>query len=458
MYDKKGRKYRKGVERLLDNKQLEKEYDQIFDGIEKVLNLLKVSNDAYTREIKIIDIEKIGLSEPTKKGRKDTRLGLTQSIKELGVINPILVMTTEIYGEEEIEVEEGINVYSFTLIDGLRRMSGAYKNGKHTMEAIVLDFKDKEKGRQIALPLGLALSKTQRRTWNEIWELYQILEMQNNFAITPGTLEYLLDLEPGDSMKLKDVMLSGDQEVVDDLIINKKNLEQCYRLLQRHRKEEDSLEKEDNTGISQVEGVADIVAATQEEDAPMLSDQQVMSLLEMVEDIDSISEEDFGAFNSSLTGDERQKVGERHIIDPQIKQATFQKDNFECICCNTGDVAFLGALVYHHKIPVHCGGPDTVENGATLCDTCHIIVHVAEKAGGKLAMTKEQFEAYDEVQQRRIKKILALAKLAVQASQIKKIPVEKMKEEANKSMRHRMPGEGLKEAKIAYADHIAQKA
>lgn len=419
----------------------ESEYDAIFSGEEKLNNLLKITSDSYTRKFERIKISQIGFTDPIKKSRAETMTGLTSTIKDLGVLDPIDVMT----------VEDPDDDYKYVLIAGLRRVFGALKNGQTEIDAIVWDFKDKDQGNDLALYLGLILNRTQKRNWGETWHLYQILELQS--AITPGTLEYLLQLESGDAMKLKDVMLCDYDEVKEALLSGEKNLEACYKMLAKLRKEEDQLAKEDAMGTADAVEGADEIASDNTGEGGQLTDQDVMELLEMVDSTDDsdLTDEDFDGLNQSAFSDEHQKVGDRHPVDPAIRQGTFQRDNFRCRCCGTGGVAFLATLVYHHAIPVHCGGADTVENGLTLCDSCHQTLHCAEKAGGKIPMTKEQFEEYDENEQLRIKKILKFANVAVEAAKRKGISKEKIMEEANRSARHRMPGETLKETQIGFA-------
>jgi 5-methylcytosine-specific restriction protein A len=419
----------------------ESEYDATFSGEEKLNNLLKITSDSYTRKFERIKISQIGFTDPIKKSRAETMTGLTSTIKDLGVLDPIDVMT----------VEDPDDDYKYVLIAGLRRVFGALKNGQTEIDAIVWDFKDKDQGNDLALYLGLILNRTQKRNWGETWHLYQILELQS--AITPGTLEYLLQLESGDAMKLKDVMLCDYDEVKEALLSGEKNLEACYKMLAKLRKEEDQLAKEDAMGTADAVEGADEIASDNTGEGGQLTDQDVMELLEMVDSTDDsdLTDEDFDGLNQSAFSDERQKVGDRHPVDPAIRQGTFQRDNFRCRCCRTGGVAFLATLVYHHAIPVHCGGADTVENGLTLCDSCHQTLHCAEKAGGKIPMTKEQFEEYDEDEQLRIKKILKFANVAVEAAKRKGISKEKIMEEANRSARHRMPGETLKETQIGFA-------
>lgn len=430
----------------MENEELKQEYEEVFDGEEKAMHMLKITSDKYDLRKERIQIKSIGFSEPLKVGRKQTMIGLTKSIGELGVVTPIHVMTTEMYEEDEDDDDS----YQYILLDGLRRIFGATKNNIAEIEAVIWDFHDKELGRQLALPLSLILNRTQKRSWAEVWDLYTILEMQSQ--VTPGTLEYLLQLEAGDAMKLKDVMLCDYSEVKEGLLSGEKSLDQCYKMLQKLRKEEDALANEDSTGFSDT--VEDAEEIVNDERKELLSDDDVMQLLELSNNLDEndIDEADFEEMNAQ--GDvEHQVVGERHPVDPSIKQGTFQRDKYKCRCCETGGVAFLGTLIYHHLVPVADGGPDTVENGLTLCDSCHQILHITQKNGGRINMTKEQFDEYDDKTQRRIKLILKFAKVAVEADKIRGRNKKEIMQDANASARHRMPGETLKETQRMYSSY-----
>lgn len=430
----------------MENEELKQEYEEVFDGEEKAMRMLKITSDKYDLQKERIQIKSIGFSEPLKVGRKQTMIGLTKSIGELGVVTPIHVMTTEMYEEDEDDDDS----YQYILLDGLRRIFGATKNNIAEIEAVIWDFHDKELGRQLALPLSLILNRTQKRSWAEVWDLYTILEMQSQ--VTPGTLEYLLQLEAGDAMKLKDVMLCDYSEVKEGLLSGEKSLDQCYKMLQKLRKEEDALANEDSTGFSDT--VEDAEEIVNDERKELLSDDDVMQLLELSNNLDEndIDEADFEEMNAQ--GDvEHQVVGERHPVDPSIKQGTFQRDKYKCRCCETGGVAFLGTLIYHHLVPVADGGPDTVENGLTLCDSCHQILHITQKNGGRINMTKEQFDEYDDKTQRRIKLILKFAKVAVEADKIRGRNKKEIMQDANASARHRMPGETLKETQRMYSSY-----
>lgn len=420
------------------DERLMAEYDATFDGDEKLTNLLRLTSDSYTREFKRIKIKEIGFTDPVKKGRLETMTGLTSIIKDLGVLDPIDVMT----------VEDPDDDYKYVLISGLRRVFGALKNNIEEIDAIVWDFKDKDRGTDLALYIGLLLNKHQRRNYGEIWHLYQVLELQS--SITPGTLEYLLELESGDAMKLKDIMLCDYGEVKEALLSGEKNLDGAYKLLTKLRKEEDKLALEDSTGVDTAIDGVDEIAGDATSGQGQLSDQDVLDLLEMADDLDSTSIEDADFDDLNKGVDEMQKVGERHPLDPALKSAVLNRDKFKCKCCNFGGAAALGVLAVHHILPVHVGGKDTLDNLTTLCIRCHILLHVGERGGGKLQMTKEEFESYTEEEQLALKRVLKLAKVAVEADKRKNMSLEEVRKMTTDDIRHPMPGAGLPEATRAY--------
>lgn len=428
------------------SESLQKEYDANFSDEERIMNMLKVTSDMYTRTRKVINLKEVCISEPLKLGREQTMVGLTKSVKEMGVLTPIHVMTMEQVEDEDDEPDDMRN-YKYILLDGLRRVFGALKNQVFKVDAIVWDFPDKEKGRQIALPISLLLNRTQRRKWSEIWELFQILEMQS--SVTPGTLEYLLQLEPGDAMKLKDCMLCDYEEVKECLLNNEKTLEQAYKLLQKLRKEENMLEKEESMGISNVEEAQEIVGDASE-GKEGLSEQDVRELLEMANSDIDVDDEDFGALNQGE--DHHQKVGERERLDPALKQAVLSRDKFRCQICGVGGPAFLSVLAVHHKISVAAGGADALDNLITLCLTDHIMVHVAERNGGKLQITKEEYDESSPEEQKRFKKILKYSKIIVEANKRKGFTREQIFENTKSVMKHPMPGAGLAENRKAYVE------
>ncbi len=418
-------------------------YDDAFDGDQKVDAFLKLTSEAFTRRYERIKIKDIGYSNPVKEGRRETIRGLSETIAGLGVVNPVHVMQLETTPDDDDDED----AFKYVLLDGLRRIYGAQKNRQTDIDAIIWDFKDKDQGSDLALFISLLLNKKQTRKWGEIWHLYTVLELQS--SITPGTLEYLLELERGDAMRLKDVMLCDYEEVKRGLLSGEKNLDASYKALQKARKEEDDIEREDATGLSHlVEGAQELEA---EERVTKLSDQDTLELLDMARNIDDMSdmtEEDFNTLNQGI--DEQQKVGERHPLDPALKSAVLKRDDFKCQCCGFGGAAALGVLAVHHVLPVHVGGKDNLENLTTLCLNHHLLLHIAERNGGKLQMTQEEFKEYPEPEQRAIKKTLNLARVAVEAAKRKGMSNAEVRSATEKSVRHPMPGAGLPANQQAY--------
>ena len=421
---------------------LEAEYDAAFDGDERASNFLKLTSDAFSLKFEKIDVKTIAVFEHLKMGRKKTISGLTATIHDLNVLNPIQVMTVE---EEDDE-------FKYILLKGLRRLYAAIKNGIEEVNAIVWNFDDKELGKDNALYLSLILGRTQRRSWDEIWELYQLLELKSD--ITPGSLEYLLQLEPGEAMRLKDVMLCDYEEVKLALTSGEKTLDACYKMLTKLRKEEDRLEQDDLTGVNDVEGT-DGLAGNGNDAVPQLSDSDVRELLDMADDLDSdddLSEEDFDSMNQSSFGDEQQKVGERHPLDPALRQAVLARDKFICKCCGMKLIgARLGLIAVHHVIPVHCKGKDTLDNLITLCLNDHINLHIMERNGGSIMMSQNDFDDLSENEQLSLKKALKLARIAIEADKRRGMSKEDIVKATQDSIRHPMPGKGLKENQIIYA-------
>lgn len=429
------------------------DYGETKDGTEeRALNLLSLTSDKFSLSTEVIKIGEIGLSEPTKRGRQKTMIGLTQSVKDMGILTPIHVM--------KVAEEDATEDYKYVLIDGLRRMFGAIKNGMTEICATVWDFEDKEKGMELLLPLSLMLNRQQKRQWSEVWDLYRILELQS--AITPGTLEFLLQLEAGDAMRLKDVMLCDYSEVKEALLSGEKNLDACYKMLQKMRKDEDQLGKDDATGFGDTVDGAEEVAGDVTEGSEQLTDQDVLELLEMADNLDDDSEVSSDDFSDMSTPDsdfvDQQKVGERHPLDPALRQAVLARDDFTCRCCGMKMIgARLGLIAVHHVIPVHCSGKDELKNLVTLCSNCHILLHICERNGGTILMPESEFNELLPSEKSSMKRALKLARIAIAADKRKGLSKEQIGVATRDSIRHRMPGDGLKENQIAYSYAKANK-
>lgn len=399
-----------------------------------------------------INIKDIAFNEPTKIARQKTLIGLTKTIGQMGVLQPIHVLKMEEYTEEEKEmlIEDGEELPpQYLLMDGFRRVYGSLKNNLETIPAMVWVFKDIELGKKLAFDIGVWLNKAEKHVWSEIWDIYQILEERSQ--VKPAMFEFLFSLDAGDALKLKEVMLGEYEEPKMQLLGNEKTLDACYKALIKLRKEEDSLEKADATGIDDTAQGADEIT----EGAPTIEgidDQKVRELMELSNNTDllDVDGDDFNELNEDIITTQDPK--NRTFTDPRVKKAALVRDNFTCQTCGTGGPAFLDVIIGHHKWPVSTGGPDTIENLLALCDTCHLTLHTAQYNKGRLPMTQQQFEDYSEEQQIRIKKILKLAKFAYEASKSSGLSPEQIQELAKAEITHRKPGENIKENLAIYKD------
>lgn len=422
------------------------DYGETKDGTEeRALNLLSLTSDKFSLSTEVIKIGEIGLSEPTKRGRQKTMIGLTQSVKDMGILTPIHVM--------KVAEEDATEDYKYVLIDGLRRMFGAIKNGMTEICATVWDFEDKEKGMELLLPLSLMLNRQQKRQWSEVWDLYRILELQS--AITPGTLEFLLQLEAGDAMRLKDVMLCDYSEVKEALLSGEKNLDACYKMLQKMRKDEDQLGKDDATGFGDTVDGAEEVAGDVTEGSEQLTDQDVLELLEMADNLDDDSEVSSDDFSDMSTPDsdfvDQQKVGERHPLDPALRQAVLARDDFTCRCCGMKMIGVrLGLIAVHHILPVHVGGKDSMNNLTTLCLSCHNTLHCLERNGGTIMMSEQNYNELFPSEKSSLKRALKLARIAIEADKRRGMSKEQIANVTRDVLRHPMPGVNLKENQAIY--------
>lgn len=433
---------------LHSNPRLQEEYESTFTNEEKVQHALKdINKHSFTLDVGIVDFNTILVSEPVKNGRKETYSGLTTSVAEMGILSPIHVMVLEGYSNWLDNHEDGEKYEGpmYSILDGFRRVWAGYKNGITRSYAVIWNFGDKDKGVELSNILSLILNKVQRRSWNEIWYMYQLLE--ELAQMTPGTLEYLLQLDPGDAMKLKDIMLCDYPEVIEDLTSNKKTLQQCYNTLQKLRKEEDKLLKDDNTGIANMEQADGTIEKGGDQ---VLSNEEVNEILEMGDNFDGdLSEEDFDELMGNNLPDERQTVGERHPLDPALRAAVLQRDGYCCQITGRGKglptPIALSILNVHHKVPVHCGGMDSIDNLITVCLDAHTLIHIIERNMGKLGMSKEDFDALDEEEKTFITGVMKIARIAVEANKRMGRTREQVKKDTSEAIKFKMPGTAQRE-------------
>ncbi len=424
------------------------EIEDTKDADSRLASLLSLSKDKYTITPAVVNICDLVIPSPVKDSRKETYLGITQSVGELGVLTPIHVMVLEGYADHLAEggTPEEYDGPKYALIDGLRRIFAAQKNNIQRVNAMVWEFQDKDAGSDALNLISLLLNKHQRRSWAEIWYLYQVVE--ESATVSPGMVEYLLGLEPGDATKLKEIMTRADDfpEPKDDLLSKKKTLEQAYKALMKAMKEQDSLLREDVQGVKEVEqseGVIDDGAGNR----ATLSDEEVKDILDMGEKFEGdLSDAEFNTMVGNDIEAERFDVdGDRHL-DPALRAAVLQRDEYSCVISGIGvksglptEVA-LAILNVHHLVPVADGGTNEMSNLVTVSMDVHTLIHVIQRRGGRLGMKREDYDELDDDKKDYIKKVMKFARIAVEADRRCGKTREQVKEDTADAVRFKMPG------------------
>lgn len=431
----------------MDTNPLRQEYEQTFTSDERfMMSIAQGTKLSITQQD--IEIEKIALPKLKRVTRTESLIGLNAIVEEWGVVTPIHVMTTE-------------DADNYILLDGLRRVTAAARNGITTIKAIIWDFEDKVGGKKVAPILSLMLNRSERFRNKEIWEAVKLLEKQDK--IGPGDIEYALQLNSGDYMKLKDVMLADSDfaEIQSDFLDGNLTIDSAYKKLVNQRKKENRLLKDDKRDMSVVEGndLGEVSASAGGDDSDgSEQEQEKLSLDEVKELLDLKDEEGDLDEKFDGVGDYAQDPKHRELVDRELKQTVFERDNYTCQCCkaidaSSGNKALLTLLVFHHIIMVSQGGTDCEENGLTVCQNCHMLIHYIIHHG-----TTGDLSVLNGYSKTALKNALRYAKIAVKAYKLKGGDKKKFLEENKKGLRHLFPDENLKDNVEMFEKHAEKQA
>lgn len=411
--------------------EAKREYDAAFDGEEQLEHSLFSLSSKLKITTEMIKLENLIPSNFKKQSRTKTIIGLNGTVSQWGVINPVHVMKLE---DDDC----------YLILDGLRRVYAAMKCGMKEVECRIWDFEDKVEGKKLANVISLMINRSERFRPAEQWNMLQILEDVND--LSPTLLEYLLQLDAGQAMKLKDVMLCELDyvEIRDKLLDGELDIESAYKKLCNERKKENRLQRDDNTAIENT--IADIDEVNKQAENRRLSDDEVHDLLELANtNADGKDMSELDMTDEIRGSDKFQTTDERHPVDPAIRQGTFIRDDFHCRCCGVGGVQWLGVLVFHHAVPVYAGGPDTIDNGLTLCQNCHMTLH--NYIQGKVQV---QMENLSESQKTTFKNIFKYGNIALSAVKSKGIKRSDLAALDKTGTQHAYPDAHIKENTIMY--------
>lgn len=433
------------------------------EAISSVNDVVTVKSDAYSVRYTHISPHQVVGTKPIKDYRADTYSGLFNVIREMGVIVPVVVTPLAEYADfladnnitTGAEADElGYAGPRYRVLDGWRRIFASLKNNQDEIPAAIVTFHDPEVGRDLSNLMHLVLNRAQKHTWAEKWAMQQVME--ESYSLSPSMLDWLLLIDAGDSMRLKEVMLAEYPEVTDEFLSGKKDLARSYKALEKLRKAEaNPTAGDDDRKISSVDEAGDLATADTE-DAP-LSDEEVKNLLEMGDELREvrdllnkeadtddadIADENYGgdpipenaAEQVGFEGgdDDEDMFGEvdentvqdtkdRKPLSKELRTAILARDEFTCQACGYGkgitSMVHLGQLEAHHKTSVYVGGSDAMSNFVTLCQRCHGLVHILAGFNAKIGMTKEEFENVPDNDQTMFRVCIKLAKVILKAEE-----------------------------------------
>ena len=433
------------------------------EAISSVNDVVTVKSDAYSVRYTHISPHQVVGTKPIKDYRSDTYSGLFNVVREMGVIVPIVVTPLAEYADfladnnitTGAEADElGYAGPRYRVLDGWRRIFASLKNHYDEIPAAVITFHDPEVGRDLSNLMHLVLNRAQTHTWAEKWAMLQVME--ESYSLTPSMLDWLLLIDAGDSMRLKEVMLAEYPEVTEDFLAGKKDLTRSYKALEKLRKAEaNPTAGDDDRKISSVDEAGDL-ATDDTEDAP-LTDEEVKNLLEMGDELrevrdllnkeadtddTDIDDDNYGgdpipenaAEQVGFEGgdDDEDMFGEvdentvqdtkdRKPLSKELRTAILARDEFTCQACGYGkgitSMVHLGQLEAHHKTSVYVGGSDAMSNFVTLCQRCHGLVHILAGFNAKIGMTKEEFENVPDNDQTMFRVCIKLAKIILKAEE-----------------------------------------
>lgn len=433
------------------------------EAISSVNDVVTVKSDAYSVRYTHISPHQVVGTKPIKDYRADTYSGLFNVIREMGVIVPVVVTPLAEYADfladnnitTGAEADErGYAGPRYRVLDGWRRIFASLKNNQDEIPAAIVTFHDPEVGRDLSNLMHLVLNRAQTHTWAEKWAMQQVME--ESYSLTPSMLDWLLLIDAGDSMRLKEVMLAEYPEVTDEFLSGKKDLARSYKALEKLRKAEaNPTAGDDDRKISSVDEAGDLATADTE-DAP-LSDEEVKNLLEMGDELrevrdllnkeadtddTDIDDDNYGgdpipenaAEQVGFEGgdDDEDMFGEvdentvqdtkdRKPLSKELRTAILARDEFTCQACGYGkgitSMVHLGQLEAHHKTSVYVGGSDAMSNFVTLCQRCHGLVHILAGFNAKIGMTKEEFENVPDNDQTMFRVCIKLAKVILKAEE-----------------------------------------
>lgn len=297
--------------------------------------------------IDMVELDKIVYS-----GSKETQIRqgdlsiheLQQNIEKVGLVTPIHVVP---FGKP-INTDDGLPKYTkYIILSGKRRYEAYRSLGRNSIPVLV----DTTINNQLIDMFKGIIQNSRAYTFGEKVLYANRMNLEQR-AMSVETLENFVGYKSGEFLKSMyiDQMKVDYPDIYQQVITEKLSIEQGFKRLEKEieKAEKALLEGEDGMSGDDVEDA--------------LRDKQNLGNLEL----------------DSHT----QTLGDRHILDANIRRSVESRDLGTCQCCGFGEGEddFMGGFNAHHMIPVMYQGPDLKQNLILLCKNCHGFVHAYETA------------------------------------------------------------------------------
>ena len=324
-------------------------------------------NNAFSFEY--ININNIIVWKPRIRNNTDVSALLT-SIKNDGLLQPLTVAPAATEGR-------------YVLIKGARRLMACAQLGMKNIPCVV-NKQISNSDIHIIEPL---YSHTKPYSVSEMLGYIDYIKKERNIT-APSIIEYLLNLNSGDYLKLMDVMDDNDDEIVGALLTGQLDIGGAFKKLEQKRKKA-GREQMANSRTQRVYGDAaaygaDNLADSGETntDGEELTEEEKQSLIDTInglEDMSDVDGEQLRAEGDAIQGYQahKQDPNNRERIDPKLRKAVLARDNNTCrICEQISGQEYVETLDVHHVQPVFLSGADDINNLLCACVVCHKLIHL----------------------------------------------------------------------------------
>lgn len=382
-----------------------------------VFELNETTEKDAEKKFKLEYISKELLKVPDKRLRTSdiTASSLEPSLRKTGLLQPVTV----------VPLQDG----SYAIVDGLVRYYACLKTGITNIPCVI-----NCKAQLQDIPLLEAIYNQHKSyTMREVVTFIQEYLEKDRNIYNANQIEYLLQLDTGDYSKLKDVLSSGNEAIIEDLLNDKLSIARAYKKVESERKKISKSEKEkqqaERAYADEDLSLEDQGQLGKAEDS--LSDEEVAEQLtpkaddikkdNAEESLDTLVEE-----GKEIEGYEPHKQDYKHreILSPELRKAALARDKNCCQACGAEGQEFVDVLDEHHIQEVYLGGKDEIDNLITLCTVCHKLVHLY--ARGELHIRPESELA--EGEKKRFKVVVKLGNIIREGVKAKGMKRKELKE------------------------------